>query len=71
MLLNPPLHEAGLDTPFALMVEAELIRLGAVVKRLEVADRLVTRAAKEPARGRWPEAPAPGGGQVMNLLQRH
>jgi len=37
------------------MVEAELIRLGAVVKWLEVADRLVTRAAKEPARARGPK----------------
>jgi DNA-binding PadR family transcriptional regulator len=43
-------EKAEVDLPFALMVERELIRLGAVVKWLDVADRLVTRAAKKPAR---------------------
>ncbi len=46
--------EAGLDLPFALMVEAELSRLGAVVQWLDVADRQVKRAAKEPARPAGP-----------------
>lgn len=48
-------EEAEFDLPFALMVEAELIRLGAVVQWLEAADRLVTRAAREPARARGPK----------------
>lgn len=49
-------HEkAELDLPFALMVEAELIRLGAVAQWLEVADRLVARGAKEPARATGPK----------------
>ena len=46
-------EEAGQDLPFVLTAEAELSRLGAVVKWLDVADREVTRAAKEPM-------PAPG-----------
>jgi DNA-binding PadR family transcriptional regulator len=47
--------EGELDLPFALMVEAELSRLGAVVKWLDVAERLVKRAAKEPARVAGPK----------------
>jgi DNA-binding PadR family transcriptional regulator len=45
--------EAALDLPFALMAEAELCRLEAVVKWLDIADRQVERAAKDPT-------PAPG-----------
>lgn len=44
-----------LDLPFALMVEAELSRLGAVVRWLDVADQHVRRAAKEPARAEGPK----------------
>lgn len=47
--------EAELDLPFALMVEAELARLQAVVKWLDVADRHVKRAAKEPAQAPGPK----------------
>lgn len=42
--------EAELDLPFALMVDAELSRMGAIVKWLDKADRQVKRAAKAPAR---------------------
>jgi DNA-binding PadR family transcriptional regulator len=48
-------EQAGPDLPFALMVEAELARLGAIVKWLDVADRQVRRAAKEPARAPGPK----------------
>ena len=41
---------AGPDLPFALMVEAELSRLGAIVNWLDIADRQVRRAATAPAR---------------------
>jgi len=37
------------------MVEAELSRLGAVVNWLDIADRLVRRAATEPARSPGPK----------------
>lgn len=43
-------EEADLDVPFALMVESELTRLGAVVEWLEFADRQVERAARRPGR---------------------
>ena len=43
------------DLPFALMVEAELSRLGAIVNWLDIADRQVKRAAKEPARSPGPK----------------
>ena len=43
------------DLPFALMVEAELSRLGAIVNWLDIADRLVRRAATEPARSAGPK----------------
>ena len=43
-------EEAGPDLPFALMVEAELSRLGAIVNWLDIADRQVRRAATAPAR---------------------
>jgi DNA-binding PadR family transcriptional regulator len=42
-------EQAEFDLPFALMVDAELIRLGAVVRWLDLADRHVQRAATEPA----------------------
>jgi DNA-binding PadR family transcriptional regulator len=42
--------EADLDLPFVLMVEAELARLDAVVKWLDLADRQVRRASKEAGR---------------------
>ena len=48
-------EEAELDLPFALMVEAELARLQAVVKWLDVADRHVKRAARNPARAPGPK----------------
>jgi DNA-binding PadR family transcriptional regulator len=47
-------EESEMDLPFALMVEAELSRLGAIVRWLDIADRQVKRAAKEP-----PPAPGP------------
>lgn len=43
-----------LDLPFALMVEGELTRLGAVVRWLDVVDQLVDRAAEAPARAPGP-----------------
>ena len=46
---------AELDLPFALMVEAELARLQAVIKWLDVADRHVKRAAKNPAQAPGPK----------------
>ena len=48
-------EQAELDLPFALMVEAELTRLQAVVKWLDVADRHVKRAAKNPTRAPGPK----------------
>ena len=48
-------EEAGPDLPFALMVEAELSRLGAIVNWLDLADRQVKRAATEPARSPGPK----------------
>ena len=48
-------EEAELDLPFALMVEAELTRLGAIAKWLDMADRQVKRAAKEPAAAQGPK----------------
>ena len=48
-------EEAELDVPFALMVEAELFRLEAVVKWLDIADRQVKRAARQPARAPGPK----------------
>ena len=48
-------EEAELDLPFALMVEAELARLQAVVKWLDVADRHVKRAAKKLAQAPGPK----------------
>lgn len=48
-------EEAEPDLPFALMVAAELSRLGAVVKWLDIADRQVKRAAKEPTRPLGPK----------------
>jgi DNA-binding PadR family transcriptional regulator len=47
--------ESALDVPFALMVEAELTRLGGAVKWLDAADRLVKRAAKEPGQLQGPK----------------
>jgi DNA-binding PadR family transcriptional regulator len=47
--------ESALDLPFALMVEAELTRLGAVVEWLDIADREVSRAAREPAKAVGPK----------------
>jgi len=41
--------ESELDLPFALMVESELTRLAAVANWLDIADRQVTRAARQPA----------------------
>lgn len=43
-------REPGTDLAFALIAEAELTRLGAVIRWLDFADRQVTRAAKNPAR---------------------
>ena len=43
------------DLPFALMVEAELSRLGAIVNWLDIADRQARRAATEPARSPGPK----------------
>ncbi len=48
-------EEAELDLPFALMVEAQLSRLRAVIEWLDVADRQVKRAAREPARMTGPK----------------
>lgn len=48
-------EEAEPDLPFALMVEAELSRLGAIVNWLDIADRQVRRAATEPARSPGPK----------------
>jgi len=48
-------EEAGPDLPFALMVEAELSRLGAIVNWLDIADRQARRAATEPARSPGPK----------------
>ena len=48
-------EKAGPDLPFALMVEAELSRLGAIVKWLDIVDRQVKRAATEPARSPGPK----------------
>src|SRR5215471_15269214 len=48
-------EEAGPDLPFVLMVEAELTRLQAVVKWLDVADRHVKRAAKKLAQAPGPK----------------
>src|SRR5499427_5103958 len=48
-------EEAGPDLPFALMVEAELSRLGAIVNWLDIADRQVQRAATEPVRSPGPK----------------
>jgi len=45
----------ALDLPFALMVEAELSRLGAIVNWLDIVDRQVKRAATEPARSAGPK----------------
>jgi DNA-binding PadR family transcriptional regulator len=50
-----PGRPLALDLPFALMVEAELSRLEAVVKWLDIADRQVKRAATEPARSQGPQ----------------
>jgi DNA-binding PadR family transcriptional regulator len=48
-------EEDELDLPFALVVEAQLSRLGAVIEWLDVADRQVKRAAREPARTSGPK----------------
>ena len=48
-------EESELDLPFALIVEAELSRLGAVIKWLDMADRHVKRAAKELVRTSGPK----------------
>jgi DNA-binding PadR family transcriptional regulator len=47
-------EDAELDLPFALMVEAELTRLAAVANWLDIADRQVARAARQPARAAGP-----------------
>jgi len=48
-------EQAEPDLPFALMVDAELCRLGAVVKWLDNADRRVKRAASGQARDPGPK----------------
>src|SRR6516165_11438137 len=50
-----PGRPSAQDLPFALMVEAELSRLGAIVNWLDIADRQARRAATEPARSPSPK----------------
>jgi hypothetical protein len=45
-------EENEFDLPFALVVDAELTRLGAVVTWLNEADRHLDRAAQEPPQPR-------------------
>ena len=47
--------DAGLDLPFALVVDAELTRLTATVDWLELADKHVTRASKKPTPAEAPK----------------
>ena len=47
--------DAEMDLPFALVVDAELTRLGAIVRWLGFADKQVTRAAKAPVQSTTPK----------------
>ena len=47
-------EQTEFDLPFTLVVDAELTRLGAVVRWLDLADKNVKRAAREPAEGPAP-----------------
>ena len=47
-------EQTEFDLPFALVVDAELTRLGAMVRWLDLADKHVKRAAREPG-----QVPAP------------
>ncbi len=47
--------EVEFDLPFALVVDAELTWLGAAVQWLDIADRHVKRAGKEPVRTSVPK----------------
>jgi DNA-binding PadR family transcriptional regulator len=48
-------EQTELDLPFALVVDAELTRLGGIVRWLNLADKHVKRAAKDPAQGSAPK----------------
>ena len=62
-------EQAEFDLPFALVVDAELTRLAAVVRWLDLADGHVRRAATEPGAGGRPEAAAQGGGPAMSVAR--
>jgi DNA-binding PadR family transcriptional regulator len=48
-------EQTEFDLPFALVVDAELTRLGGIVRWLNLADRHVKHAAKDPVRGSAPK----------------
>ena len=48
-------EQAEFDLPFALVVDAELTRLGAIVRWLDLTDKHVERARQEPARATAPK----------------
>jgi hypothetical protein len=47
-------EQTEFDLSFALVVDAELTRLGGIVRWLNQADKHVKRAAREPAQGSAP-----------------
>jgi len=48
-------EQTEFDLSFALVIDAELTRLGGIVRWLNLADKHVKRAAKDPARGPAPK----------------
>ena len=63
--------ETEFDLPFALVVDSELTRLGAVAQWLDMADAHVKRDGQDTRRGSVPETQAKGSGQAMSFLQLH
>jgi DNA-binding PadR family transcriptional regulator len=47
-------EQVGFDLSFALVIDAELTRLGGIVRWLDLADKHVKRAARQPAPGSAP-----------------
>ena len=57
---------AEFDLPLALVIDAELTRLGAVARWLDLADEHVRHRGRRARVGPWREAEAPGSGPAMN-----
>ena len=63
--------ETEFDLPFALVVDAELTRLAAVTRWLDLADEHVKRAGNKTVGTASSEAQAQGGGPAMSFLELH